>query len=246
VHRVPRPGCDVIARADLVERFGRILATRTLTEWAAHHPARQRREGRAPTWVVPITDDVTMVVRHAWHGGILAPITRDLWRAPGRAAHEAEVSDRLRAAGVPTPEVLAWTIETAFPGLVRIDVCTTFVPDARDLPTLFADATPQEAQHVVPSVAALVESLSASHAVHADLNIKNILVDTSGIAHVLDVDRVTFMKGSPSVARRANWDRLLRSAAKWQRLHGDRVPLHALRSAAQAPAAMALSTGALA
>jgi 3-deoxy-D-manno-octulosonic acid kinase len=47
-----------------------------------------------------------VVVRHAWHGGLLAPLTRDLFAPPTRAPHELRVALRLADAGVPTPEVV--------------------------------------------------------------------------------------------------------------------------------------------
>jgi hypothetical protein len=231
-----------MAREDLIAPLNTILQTQSLTQWAAQHPQRQQRDGRAPTWVVPLNHDVTMVVRHAWHGGALASLTRDLWRAPGRAPHEAMVSDRLRAGGVRTPELLAWTTDAAGPGMVRIDVCTTFVPDAHDLPSWFATAREEQLPVAIAAVASLVEQLAVLGARHADLNLKNILLTSQQIAHVLDVDRVTFSRAPVDRIRVANWDRLLRSATKWARTAGARIPLDALRNAAQRATAQSSKT----
>jgi 3-deoxy-D-manno-octulosonic acid kinase len=229
----PRHGTFLMARTDLLPSLEQILATRTLTEWAAEHPLRDVRHGRAPTWVVPLAADVTVVVRHAWHGGLLAPLTRDRWRAPGRAEHEVQSSDRLREQGVRTPTVLAWASYAAGAGLIRYDVCTQFIPRARDLATLFRDSDRVAALDAVRAVSTLLQTLSTARARHADLNIKNVLVADDGVAWVLDVDRVSFDTTDPATVHAANWARLLRSATKWQRTLGERIPLAALRDAAQ-------------
>jgi hypothetical protein len=67
-------------------------------------------------------------------------------------------------------------------------------------------------------------TLGAIGARHADLNVKNILLrDDAGTlnAMVLDVDRVVF--DEPRIVHDLNLERLLRSARKWQTVHGARV-----------------------
>jgi hypothetical protein len=65
--------------------------------------------------------------------------------------------------------------------------------------------------------------MSEANARHHDLNVKNVLLhdmpDGSAEALVLDVDRVAFLDDA-SAAREANVARLLRSARKWQTVHG--------------------------
>lgn len=236
--RTPRAGVTLVALAELVPVLEPIVTGDTLHAWASRHPHRETRQGRAATYVVPLTAERTGVVRHAWHGGLLAPVTGDRWRAPGRAALEAAISDQLRASGVRTPLVLAWATYAAGPGLVRYDVCSQFVPRSRDLPTLFEAADRETAAQAVEATATLVDTLAAAGAIHADLNVKNILVSDDGLAHVLDVDRVRF-GATPAAARAANWARLLRSATKWARTLGDRLPLAALTAASAPRAAMA-------
>ena len=53
------------------------------------------------------------VVRHNRHGGLFAPVTRDLFLPPTRAPHELRTALRLTALGVPTPPVLMYGVEPA-------------------------------------------------------------------------------------------------------------------------------------
>ncbi|MCU0648826.1 MAG: hypothetical protein MUF00_12565, partial [Gemmatimonadaceae bacterium] len=76
----PAPGTTLVAIAELIEPMSAVLRTGTLYDWAAAHPLRDARLGRAPAYVVPVSATITGVVRHAWHGGVLAPLTRDRWR----------------------------------------------------------------------------------------------------------------------------------------------------------------------
>jgi 3-deoxy-D-manno-octulosonic acid kinase len=224
----PAPGTTLVAHPDILEPLTQVLQSGTLYAWAAAHPLRDARLGRAPTYVVPLSATVTGVVRHAWHGGVLAPLTRDRWRTPGRAPREAAISDRLRALGIPTPEVLAWATYGAGPGLVRVDVCTRLVPQARDFVDLFTTGDAERAQLAARALGPLMLRLAAARAHHADLNIKNVLLDAHAAAVVLDVDRVTFTAIPPADVLERNWARLMRSAAKWARVLGDAVPLAAL------------------
>jgi len=150
---------------------------------------------------------------------VLARVTGDLFVAPTRAPHELRVSMRLRDAGVPTPEVLAYAVYRGPAGLRRADVVTREIAGAADLlATLSADPSAAHRSTVWDAVRTLVEGLSRAGAVHADLNVRNVLIareaDARPVAYALDVDRVVWRKpGDPSVAR-ANWARLERSARK--------------------------------
>jgi 3-deoxy-D-manno-octulosonic acid kinase len=143
--------------------------------------------------------DARVVVRHSRHGGLLAPITRDLFLAPTRAPHELDVAIRLHAAGVPTPEVIAYATYAVLPGLRRADVVTREIA-GHEL------ASPESAE-------GLLTALSHAGAVHPDLNMRNVLVD-GATAYVLDVDAVYFMRPGDRRVDEKNRARLVRSARK--------------------------------
>lgn len=175
-----------------------LSAGTTLHTWAGRTPGARALRGRGTSYAVRL-GDMPVVVRHSWHGGLLAPVTRDLFLAPTRAPHELAVSLRLRAAGVPTPEVVAYATYTALAGLERADVVT------REISGHELDS-PEGAD-------ALLSAMSRAGAVHPDLNMRNVLVD-GATAYVLDVDRVYFLPPDDPRVTERNSARLLRSARK--------------------------------
>jgi Lipopolysaccharide kinase (Kdo/WaaP) family len=171
--------------------------------------------GRGPTYSVPL-GNVRAVVRHARHGGALARLTGDVFFPPTRAPYELSVALQLRAAGVRTPEVLAYATYRVGPLLRRVDVVTREVAGAVDLATLLAGASGKDAW---AAATVLVQELARVGAYHADLTVKNVLLTpaaSGGLeAFALDVDRIVWRRpGDPAVAR-ANIRRLDRSARKW-------------------------------
>jgi RIO-like serine/threonine protein kinase len=180
----------------------------TLYAAAAAHPDRREYGGRGVAYGVRLAG-ARVVVRHSRHGGLLAPLTGDLFLPPTRAPHERRSAVRLEERGVPTPEVVAYAVYHV--GLFRrTDVVTREIEGARDLAA--CEATP-EAQAAVER---LLAAMAEAGALHPDLNAKNILVAPDGdglLAYVIDVDRVVFRKGGVDHANRA---RLRRSIAKLQ------------------------------
>ena len=130
---------------------------------------------------------------------MLASVTRDLFLAPTRAPHELKVSLRLRAAGVPTPELIAYVTYAVMPGIRRADVVTREVAGREP-------ESPEAAED-------LLQAMSHAGAVHPDLNMRNVLIDGT-TAYVLDVDRVYFLPPNDSRVDERNRARLMRSARK--------------------------------
>jgi RIO-like serine/threonine protein kinase len=181
----------------------------TLYAAAAATPGRREYIGRAPAYGVA-WDSVRVVVRHSRHGGLLAPITGDLFLPPTRARYEWLVAARLTASGVRTPEVVAYAVYRAGLLVRRADVVTREVSGARDLAAY--PATPEAGA----AVETLLARLAAAGAIHRDLNARNILLaEEAGAltAYVIDVDRVAFRHRGRAVDR-LNRARLRRSVAK--------------------------------
>jgi 3-deoxy-D-manno-octulosonic acid kinase len=204
------------------------LSDGTLHQYAERHPQARPLAGRGISYAVPLPGDVERaVVRHNRHGGMFASLTADLFLPPTRAPHELWVAERLIEAGVLTPRVLGYAIYPAFGGLVRADVMTREVPDSEDLSVALRSADPDVREAALRATAALLSALARAGAWHHDLNVKNILLRLSSggggafDAFVLDVDRVRFTTGENAAAR--NLARLVRSARKWQDLHGARI-----------------------
>ena len=176
-----------------------ILASgQTLHAWAALTPDARPLQGRGTSYAT-VLGDTRVVIRHSRHGGLLAPLTRDLFLAPTRAGHELAVSLRLRANDVPTPEVIAYATYVVMPGVCRADVVTREIAGHELM-------SPEGAE-------GLIVAMAKAGAVHPDLNMRNVIVDGTR-AYVLDVDRVYFLAPNDPRVTARNRARLMRSAKK--------------------------------
>jgi hypothetical protein len=232
--RVPLPAgyelltagrCWVVVRAGHRADAEVMLADGTLYEAAARDLAARTFIGRGTAYAVALPLSGTrVVVRHNRHGGLFAPLTRDLFLPPTRAPYELAVSLRLAALGVRTPEVIMYGVERVAPALRRSDVVTREITGGRDLSTYMAHGVAADERAAAWAAAReLVLALNAAGARHHDLNVKNILLAPLAsrlAAWVLDVDRVDFGEPQSDAVRRGNVERLLRSARKWRDVHG--------------------------
>lgn len=209
-------GTLVVARADLHDMVCAILRGATLHAWAAEQPGAQPMQGRDTAWGTRLPNGPEVVVRHSRHGGLLAALTRDLFLAPTRAPRELGVALRLRAAGVATPDVLAYAVYTATGPLCRADVVTARVHGVA-LPAAWASAVDAAQRNAIAdAVGTLLGALRTAGAHHPDLNARNVLVAPTGdglTAWVLDVDRVHFGRTASEAAAR-NAIRLAHSLAQ--------------------------------
>ena len=234
---------NVVCAAHIADAVRIALTTGTLYDYGARHPRARALAGRGTAYAVALPGDVEQVViRHNRHGGLLAPITGDLFRPPTRAPYELAASLRLLSAGVPTPVVLGYATYGAVPGFRRADVMSREVADSSDLSNALLSEDGSVRQAALDATARLVAALSSANVRHHDLNVKNVLLhgtSSEPTAMLLDVDRVVFEE-TPSVALNENLARILRSARKWQHLYGARVSdaeLAAFERAARAKSA---------
>lgn len=217
--RLETPTASGVALASLLQPLREIVEKRTVYAYAEHHTGRRELAGRGPAYAIPLGLE-RVVVRHVRHGGLLAPLTRDLFLAPTRAPYELAVSHRLRDGGVPTPEVVAYVTYPVARFLRRADIVTREIPDAVDLGTLLGTASRSNSERAAlwDLVTELIDALATVGAYHADLNVKNVLVaaDAGGrrTAHAIDVDRVVWSHPGDRALVRTNMDRLRRSARK--------------------------------
>lgn len=229
--RTPR-GAEVVALAPLAPTVREALALGTLHEYGARRLAEReesgrRLRGRGPVYAVALPDGRTrVVIRHAMHGGLLAPLTGDRFLAPTRAPVELDAALRLARAGVRTPEVVAYAVYPAGPLLRRSDVATREIV-GRDLGESLRDDPPlDEKRAMLAATAELLAALARAGARHPDLNVKNVLLAREAgergapTAYVLDVDRIHFREPNDPRVATANFARLARSARKWRALHG--------------------------
>ena len=224
--RVTAGRCTAVARTEHEADARALLGEGTLYEAAARDLAARSLEGRGIAYSIALpVSRVRAVVRHNRHGGLLAALTHDYFLPPTRAPRELHTALRLAEAGVRTPLVLMYGVETRLVLLRRADVVTREIGRGRDLSSYMLPDVPETERAMAwEATRALVRSLNTAGARHHDLNVKNILLapgdDGALVAWVLDVDRVAFGAAGSATVRLGNAARLLRSARKWRDRQG--------------------------
>ncbi|MBM3988707.1 MAG: hypothetical protein FJ294_12215 [Planctomycetes bacterium] len=156
-----------------------------------------------------------LVVRRFTHGGLLRLLTGARFADPRRPFAELVMSERLAAAGVRTPEVVAARARRASAFGWELALVTRRVVGARDGGELLAAAAcdelpPGERASACAAAGALVARLHALGFLHADLHPLNMLFARDGNPWLLDLDRSRFESTLDSDTRARNLARLHR------------------------------------
>jgi len=141
------------------------------------------------------------------------------------------VSELARSAGVSSPAVLIAAAERVLPGLYRGWVCTLEVPGSEDLlswisskHTVFGGEDLRRKREVIRAAADMIGAMHRAGLVHADLHLKNILLQDDGASapelHLIDLDRSRIRAKLSLAARMKNLERLDRYMEKWIRSAG--------------------------
>jgi len=163
------------------------------------------------------------VVRHYERGGLVRNLLRDFYFGRRRFFQEARVSEWARAHGVPTAQVLAVRSERTALCLHRGDLITREIEGSEDLDRYLKSVRRKERpgttgrKEVIRSVALLLQTMHRAGLYHADLNLKNIVVQVAESAvrsYVIDLDRARVIRPLGSGRRIRNLARLYRSLDK--------------------------------
>jgi len=148
---------------------------------------------------------------------------RDFYLGKKRFLQEVRVSEWARDRGIPTAEVLALRIEHKGFCLYRGDLVTREIEGSEDLDEYLKSTrtgkrgTQERGKEIIRSVAFLLQGMHRAGLYHADLNLKNILVQINegGVnSYVIDLDRARVIKPLGSRMRVRNLVRLYRSLDK--------------------------------
>jgi 3-deoxy-D-manno-octulosonic acid kinase len=181
-----------------------------------------RQKGRQTWWRWrPEWSDVPLHVRQYVHGGVLGPLLGTTFASGTRMVDELRTAVYAHRAGVPTPRPLAVRIERAWGAFVRAHFVCECLPDAADMLAVCEAAAggrsvPRRA--VARSAGMAVARLHEAGIEHADLNLRNILVDRpfdEPQAHVIDFDCARVHGRLSAEQRTGALLRLDRSARKW-------------------------------
>lgn len=164
--------------------------------------------GRQAAWYVEGCFGAA-VLRGYRRGGLLARINRDryLWQGEDftRPFREFRLLAAMRAVGLPVPQVLAagyWRSGLWY----RAALLTRRIPGAVPLARRLEDSC------ALTLAAQAVFDMHQAGVYHADLNVYNLMFDTSGAAWIIDMDRGRL--GLDETQRRETLARLRRSFLK--------------------------------
>ncbi len=171
-----------------------------------------------------------MIVRELVHGGFFGNITGRRFLGTSRSIRELRISNYLIENSIRTPEIPA--VRFVKCGIFySIDIITRLVPDSIDLLTWlekyrlgqkgevlrFAQNSWQDNLFttIFHETGSIVRRMHDLGVWHADLHLKNILLDEHMNPWILDLDKAWHLPVLPGFMRRMNLDRFFRSCRKW-------------------------------
>ena len=159
-------------------------------------------------------------VRKYRHGGLLRRLTGDCFFFGYRPFQEVNVTEKVKSAGVPTLQILAAVMDRGWGGWYRGYLITEYLPRAQDLINYLDQRQGKtKRQKIIAKAAEAVQKIHARGIYHADLHLKNFLVDEKKERVLLiDFDKSKVFPHLDPSRRMKNLKRLDRSAEKLTRL----------------------------
>ena len=175
--------------------------------------------GRAQIHII----EPDLVVRTLTHGGVLRHMTGERFVSPARSMRELEISAYLIANNIPTPEILALVLRrNRF--FYHIRVISKLVPDSVDLLT-YLERPNQDALTILEQTGSLIRRIHALGLYHADLHLKNILLDENRTPWVIDLDKGYRFSSLGLVLQQKTLRRFIHSCNKWQKKNRITLPV---------------------
>jgi hypothetical protein len=168
---------------------------------------------------VPINDQISLFVRWARRGGLIAYLNRDLhFGLRKRLLRELDVTIEARRRGIPVAEPLGLLLEPIALGIARGAIITRALTGMTLWEFLRTDADPAVRPLVLEEAQRAIATMHQNGLCHADLNLHNLFVTRTGASVavvILDLDKARFYAAPLGDGlRRQNRDRLRRSAHK--------------------------------
>jgi tRNA A-37 threonylcarbamoyl transferase component Bud32 len=231
---VSRPACvEAIVRGDLDD---------LLSAAGPRRPAAGG--GRGPLIALRLGGEEAIAKRPV-HGGLLGRLFGGLYWGRERVLSQLRAAQRLRAAGVATPEVLVVGWRSVAGPLQRQAIIAQAIPGAINLYGASRNPPPGLSRRaIVRESAGVVRRMHDAGFLHADLNVTNLVLEPGAgelRVHIVDLDRGRFRSRLVPGERAHNLARLLRSYEKWLAVEtplSGREELDFLRSYARTDRAM--------
>ncbi len=200
---VERQGCKTAVFA----REGAAQIRGALFENAGCKPAFH--EGRGTVMRFPYLDGDGLVRRYE-RGGAVRFILKDQYLFDNRPLREFRVHFHVHAKGLPVPELLGVCWQ-------RKGICFSGAIATREIPSMnleqYLKSEPEDADDTLRKCGVLVRRLHDIGVVHADLQVRNILIGSDGPA-LIDFDNATLLSSVGVLRRSQNLLRLRRSFLK--------------------------------
>ncbi|MEZ9158419.1 3-deoxy-D-manno-octulosonic acid kinase [Vibrio lentus] len=180
--------------------------------WRKREAISGSAKGRGTTWFIQL-DGIQAALRHYRRGGLFGKLVADQYRFSDwestRCAMELNVLKALANAGVNVPKpIAARAIKSGL--LYRADLMSERIPNAKDLVDVLVNG-PIDAD-IYRRIGQEVRKMHDAGVNHTDLNIHNILLDTSQNVWIIDFDKCGHQAGDDW--KEGNLNRLKRSFLK--------------------------------
>jgi len=183
-------------------------------------------KGRNLIPCVPIKgSNERMIIKHYEHGGLFRKITRDIFFGDSRPFRELAILEAASQKDLRVPEVLAARVSRIFGALYKGEIVCKEIPDSVNLLEYLKmlNEKPMKEKigwkrEIIESLAEAIRKMHSSGIYHADLNIKNILIQNVGEkirVYLLDFDRSKIKDRLTLRDRLNNLARFNRSCQKW-------------------------------
>jgi len=193
-------------------------------------PSTSVLAGRQPLLEMA-TESGVLLVRRFSHGGLLRAFTGSRFANPARPFRELCSSAELASLGVSTPEVVAARARRSRGFGWILEIVTRRVDGAIDLGKLVelarcGEIDAAEMRAIVAALGRFVARLHAIGFVHADLTLKNILVERASAGRgppnlwLIDLEGARFAAPLSDEERRDNLRRLLRFVLRGEAREG--------------------------
>ena len=193
-------------------------------------PKEENYFGRGALKIIAIPGEANerIVIRHFHRGGKIQKFISDLYFGTSRPLKELWVGHRAKEKGVPTADIVAACHTKVFGKFHRGDLVTREIKEGRDLATYLKELGQPltkgkvlEKRIVIKKVGELVRSMHEAGIFHGDLNLKNIILQTTDPqntkGYLIDFDKSFIRSHLRETLRIRNLLRLNRSAEKFKK-----------------------------
>lgn len=187
--------------------------------WQQHNAITGSAEGRGTTLFLHYQGH-DLVLRHYRRGGLIGKWVDDSYFFTGfsrtRAWQELILLSKMKALGLPCPTPVAAGVTRVGP-FYSADIISQKIANAQDTHNLLLRES--LTQQIWQKIGQTISQFHNAQVYHHDLNIHNIMLDTSDKVWLIDFDKCTFKSGN-------NWkvdniNRLQRSLNKEQSKYSD-------------------------